>query len=127
MTETVQSVIQNAIDRKRVPSFDQHSIRDMALKLGISDAPLSLRKLMRALNELVPAGRMYDTGRFAAGYVHASAQVYLQSDGAIMFSGQAHESGVVGDHFTIAIALLDLKMIQASQWPLYTPIHWLGN
>ncbi|MEH2001664.1 MAG: hypothetical protein V7L00_23470 [Nostoc sp.] len=71
--------------------------------------PISLHDLPKALNELLPAGVTYDSGRFAAGNVHASSQLFLQSDGGMSFSGQVHESGVVGDNFILAMALLDVK------------------
>ena len=108
MSESVRAVVRNAVDRKRVPSFIQTSIGDLAPKLGMS-YPVSLHGLLRTLNEVPPAGVTYDLGRFAAGNVHASAQLYLQSDGGMSFSGQAHESGVFGDNFTLAMALLDVK------------------
>jgi hypothetical protein len=108
MEKNVRSVIQNAADRKRMPAFSPGSMRDLALKLRMS-FPVSLLDLLRTLNDLLPAGVTYDSGRFVAGYVHASAQLYLQSDGAMSFSGQVHESGVVGDNFVLAMALLDVK------------------
>ncbi len=108
MSENIRSVIRDAVDRKRMPAFNPGSIRDLAMKLGMS-VPVSLLDLPKALNELLPAGVTYDSGRFAAGNVHASAQLYLQSDGGMLFSGQAHESGVVGDNFVLAMVLLDVK------------------
>jgi hypothetical protein len=108
MSESIRSVIQDAVNRKRMPAFNPGSLRDLALKLGMS-VPVSLLDLPKTLNELLPAGVTYDSGRFASGNVHASATLYLQSDGGMSFSGQVHESGVVGDNFVLAMALLDVK------------------
>lgn len=108
MSVNIGAEIQNAVDRKRMPVFNPGSIRDLALKLGMS-FPVSLLALPRALNDLLPAGVTYDSGRFAAGNVHASAQLFLQSDGGMLFSGQVHESGAVGDNFVLAMALLDVQ------------------
>jgi len=71
--------------------------------------PVSLLGLPSTLDELLPAGVTYDSGRFSADNVHASAQLFLQSDGGMLFSGQVHESGVFGDNFVLAMALLDVK------------------
>jgi hypothetical protein len=104
----VRSAIEFAADRKRMPAFDHSSIHDLTAKLGMT-FPVSLLDLLKALNDLVPAGVTYDSGRFAAGNVHVSSQLYLQSDGGVSFSGQVHESGVSGDNFVLAMALLDVK------------------
>ncbi len=108
MSENVRSVIQDAVARKRMPAFNPGSIRDLALKLGLS-FPVSLVDLLMTLNKLLPAGVTYESGRFASSNVHASAVLYLQSDGAVSFSGQIHESGVVGDNCVLAMMLLDFK------------------
>lgn len=108
MSVNVRSEIQNAVNRKRLPAFTPGSVNDLALKLGMP-FPVSLRDLLRTLNELLPASVTYDSGRFAAGNVHASGQLYFQSDGGMLFSGQAHESGVVGDNFLFAMLLVDVK------------------
>jgi hypothetical protein len=108
MSKNIRSVIQNAADRKRIPAFNPNSIRDLSRKLRVS-FPVSLIDLLKTLDELLPAGVIYESGRIAADNVHASAQLYLQSDGGVLFSGQAHESGAIGDNFILAMALLDVK------------------
>lgn len=105
---SVKSAIETALVRKKVPPFLPGSIHDLATKLGLSP-PVSTQGLLGALDMLPAASRMYDSGRFVSGYVHADTHLFLQSDGATAFSGQVHESGAVGDNFVMAVALLDVK------------------
>jgi hypothetical protein len=96
--------IQFALRRKKVPAFNLGSTRDLARQLGMA-SPFSIRDLIGILNNLVPASKTFDAGTFTADTVHASAVLFVQSDGAVVFSGRVHESGVVGHHFSLAIAL----------------------
>jgi hypothetical protein len=105
---SVKSAIETALARKKVPPFMPGSTHDLAMKLGLSP-PVSTQGLLGALDMLPAASRTYQSERLISGYVHGSATLFLQSDGATAFSGQVHESGVVGDHFVMAVALLDVR------------------
>ncbi len=102
-----KEAIQTAWSRKVVPPFQAGSVHDLGTKLGLN-APISIRDEMLALNGLPPASVSFDSGTIVAGYTHAETHLFAQSDGAVAFSGSVHESGVVGEHFTIAMALLDV-------------------
>lgn len=102
------ATIQNAIARKKMPPYSPGSMRDLANKLGLS-FPVSLLDVMHALDNLLSASVTWDSGPLTANYVHASSQLFLQSDGGTSFTGQVHEAGAVGDNFILAIALLDVK------------------
>jgi hypothetical protein len=105
---SLNSAVQTALAIKKVPAFTQGSIRDLAQQLGMA-FPISVRDLITVLGGLRPASVTFDSGRIVADNVHASAYLFLQSDGGMSFGGQVHESGVFGDNFTIAMALLDVR------------------
>ncbi len=103
-----QDLLGTALSRRKVPAFLAGSIHDLGLKLGLS-SPISMRGILDALDELPFASRTIETGPKTAGYVHGWSTLFLQADGATAFSGHMHESGVAGDNFLVAIALLDVK------------------
>jgi hypothetical protein len=106
--ENLKGIIQNAIDKKKVPNFQHGSSHDLAHKLGLA-FPVSLRKLIIALGNLPPISVILSSGEMNAGFVHGWAQLGFQSDGLFSFRGHVHESGEVGDNFLFAVALLDVK------------------
>src|SRR5688572_25676591 len=97
-----------AVARKKMPLFEPGSTRDLAVRLGMQ-TPISIQDLIDKLNGLPPDSVTYASPRMVAGTVHGNVTIFLQSDGGMAFMGQAHESGVSGDHFLLSIALLDVK------------------
>jgi hypothetical protein len=71
--------------------------------------PISIKNVIGVLDGLAPASVTSDSGPLTAGFVHGSAYLFVQSDGGIAWGGKLHESGVVGDNFRFAVALLDVK------------------
>lgn len=115
---SLRDYINSATDRRVMPEYNPGSTRDLALKLGLS-LPVSLYAVIAALNKLPPASVTFDSGPLTAGYVHASARLYVQSDGGVAFAGDAHEAGVFGEHFLLAVALDDVQDAQGNTpvWP----------
>jgi hypothetical protein len=105
---SLQDSINVALDRKAVPPFLQPSIRDLAAKLNLTP-PISVKDLIAALNGLPAASVKFDSGPLTAGYLHGNGSLFIQSDGAAVFSGSVNEAGITGDNFTFAAALLDVK------------------
>ena len=103
-----KNALQNAVDKKRMPHFKPGSMRDLGLNLRLP-VPVSLSNVIKGLDNLNPAGVIYKSGPMTANFVHGSAQLYLQSDGLVSFSGNVHESGVVGDNYLFMMALLDVR------------------
>jgi hypothetical protein len=102
------ATIKFGLERKKMPAFTPGDARDLAVQLGLS-FPVSVKDLIDAIDKLPPDSVTLVSGPLTANYVHGSVQLFLQSDGGMAFTGQAHEAGVVGDNFLLAIALLDVK------------------
>ena len=100
--------VKNALLRKRVPSFKRGSTLSLAQGLTMS-FPISIKNVIGVLDGLAPTSVTSDSGPLTAGFVHGSAYLFLQSDGGRAWGGKVHESGVVGDNFRFAVALLDVK------------------
>jgi hypothetical protein len=97
--------------RRRVPPFVEGSTHDLASKLGLA-SPISVQNVIGALDDLLPAGATFTSGSLAAGNVHASASLYVQSDGSFAFAGRVHEFGAFGDNFLLTVTMLDVKDAQ---------------
>src|SRR5690242_8145947 len=105
---SLAGAVQAALVRKKMPVFKRGSTRDLAQRLGMS-FPVSFHDLLGVLDNLAAASVTFDSGPLTAGFVHGSAYLFLQSDGKMAWGGKVHESGVVGDNFRFAVALLDVK------------------
>jgi hypothetical protein len=105
---SLAATINNAMARKKVPPFKAGDIHDLATKVGASE-PISIRNLIGILNNLAPQSRLFVSGALTSGFVHSSAFLFVQSDGGFHWGGNVHESGAVGDHFRVALALADVK------------------
>jgi hypothetical protein len=105
---SLRGAVENARLRKKVPQFKPGYMLGIAQGLAMS-FPVSIKDFVVRLDGLAPASVTSDSGPRTAGFVHGSAYLFLQSDGGIAWGGKVHESGVVGDHFRFAVALLDVK------------------
>jgi hypothetical protein len=100
--------VQSALAIKKVPPFISGSTHDLAKQLGMP-FPVSIQDLIRTLDGLPYDSRTFDSGALEANYVHASAYLFVQSDGGVAWGGNVQEAGVFGDNFRVAVGLLDVK------------------
>jgi hypothetical protein len=108
---SLANAIEVARSRRRVPPYVEGSTHDLAGKLGLA-SPISVNRVIGALGDLLPAGATFTSGAMEAGFVHASASLYVQSDGSFAFAGRVREAGAVGDNFLLTVTLLDVKDTQ---------------
>jgi hypothetical protein len=106
--QSFRDTFKNAVDRKRMPTFKQGSMRDLGLKLGLS-VHISVLNIIRALDNLPAATVTYSATDVSTGNVQGWAQVGFQSDGVASFRGHVHESGDWGDNYIVAVVFPDVK------------------
>jgi hypothetical protein len=107
---SLANAIEVARSRKRMPYYAEGSTRDLARKLDVGP-PVSIKELNRELDRL-PPDYVRRNKNLEARFVHASGSLFLQSDGAFAFSGQAREEGFFGSNFLLTATVVDVKDAQ---------------